>query len=239
MFLKLIILFFLIIIVVCLLNYNQEKFNYTPEEFSDEPFLNFIHIPKNAGMSIKKLKGKKFKYNFHNTNVFNKRIKNQMIILRNPLDRFISSVYYGLQKWKGLKTMKELIKNKIDTPDKWISVWKNPEHPHHSLLMKEIKNKRHRIGKKKLKYKWTYTPQHFWFNKPKYVIILDNLEEEIKQVCDILEIDYKLKKRNYTEKNNVYISEENKKWINEFYKDDWDLYNKYKNIPFDQRINLN
>ena len=70
---------------------------------------NFIHIPKNAGTSIKKnidsnLNLKSFiKYNDHNTCVFKSITENNVIILRDPIDRFCSAVNYTIKKKKRNK----------------------------------------------------------------------------------------------------------------------------------------
>jgi hypothetical protein len=230
---KYLICFFIIVLLLILISYTT--FN---EKFTSNETINFIHIPKNAGESIRELCNNKFRYNGHGTDVFNPSLNNQLVILRNPLDRFISSVKYCLEKWKHEQQIKKLIKNKIDTPDKWITIWKNKNHPHHNILMDEILKNEHFLGNKKIKYKWTYTPQKEWFNKPKYILIMDNLDDELKYICNELNIPYNLKKKNTTTKQNTPISKENLKWINNFYKDDWILYNKYKNIPFKNRINL-
>ena len=228
---------FLIILILFLLRYK--------EKFYSSEFINFIHIPKNAGTSINNLCNDRFIYNGHETDVNNQNIKNQLIILRNPLERFISAVKYCLENSsinsvKQKQTVESLLKNNINTPNKFITIWKNKNHPHHKILMSEILNihSAHKLGNKKLKYKWIYTPQKEWFNKPKYILIMDNLDEELKYISNKLNIPYNLRNINTTSKSKSYISPENLKWINNFYKEDWILYNKYKNIEFKKRINL-
>ena len=222
----------IIILLIILLSINSF------EHYTNNNIINFIHIPKNAGSSIRELCNNKLKYNGHGTNVFNPSLNNQLVILRNPLERFISSVKYCLEKWNHLENIKVLLKNNINTPDKWITIWKNKNHPQHKILMEEIYNKSHKLGNKKIKYKWTYKPQVKWFNKPKYILIMDNLDEELKYICNELNMPYNLKKKNTTTNKETPISKENIEWINNFYKDDWILYNKYTQIPFKNRINL-
>ena len=61
---------------------------------------------------------------------------------------------------------------------------------------------------------------------------MDNLDEELKYICNELNMPYNLKKKNTTTNKETPISKENIEWINNFYKDDWILYNKYTQIPF-------
>jgi hypothetical protein len=229
----------IIILIIILLNINLF------EKYTNNKIINFIHIPKNAGTSIKELCNDKLKYNGHGTNVFNPTLNNQLVILRNPVDRFVSAVKYCLEnrinysKSKKYKPGSVLLENNIDTPNKWITVWKNKNHPYHDILMDELYNNNNKkVNNKIIKYKWIYTPQETWFNKPKYILIMDNLDEELEYICNTLNMPYNLKKKNKTTNKENNISKENLEWINIFYKDDWILYNKYKNISFKNRINL-
>ena len=45
-----------------------------------------------AVISIREICKNSLIYNGHNTDVFNNKIPNQLIIIRNPIERFISSV---------------------------------------------------------------------------------------------------------------------------------------------------
>ena len=197
--------------------------------------INFIHIPKNAGMSFVKLcrENKKIKYNFHNVNIYDPKITNHFIIIRNPIQRFISAVYYGLEKWSNDSIIKKLIRNNINTPEKWIQIWMNKEHKHHNLLMSELLNKNHKIGDTILEYKWTYTQQYRWINNPKYIIIMDNLYEELKY----MNID--IKHTNKTKKKDIKLSKSSIDFLKNFYKEDFILYEKYKKIPIEERIPIN
>lgn len=180
--------------------------------------INFIHIPKNGGSSLKQIcKRHKFKllYNPHKVNVKNKL--NQLIILRNPIDRFISSVYYCIEKWSHEEQIKNLIEKGINTPEKWIEVWSNPEHEYYDLLMKEMLNVNHMIGNKKPKYKWTYCKQIEWFDKPRFIIIMDNYEDEIKILFNKLGIKYNLPIVNSTKKKDKFLSEKSINFLKEYF----------------------
>ena len=130
--------------------------------------INFIHIPKNGGTSIQEICNSTIVYNGHKTDVYQKNLSNQLVIIRNPIDRFVSSVYYAIQKWSHDPQIKYLISKKIDTPEKWVQIWSDPKHPYHNNLMSEMINEDHFIGNKLNKYKWTYSPQSLWINNPKF-----------------------------------------------------------------------
>lgn len=203
--------------------------------------INFIHIPKNAGTSIRTICSshpKKMKYNHHGVDVYNKNITNQLVIVQNPITRFESAVRYALQKWGHAPQIKYLIDKKIDTPDKWITIWKNKNHPEHNNLMKEMINVNHEIGGKKIEYKWTYSPQINYINNPKYVILMENLDQEFDIVLQKQDIHMKIPAKNITNKNKKEkISKENLLWLIDTYKDDFLMYYRYKNLPLEYRIN--
>jgi len=59
--------------------------------------FNFIHVPKTAGTSMRHLclqSNGLIKYNGHGADVSSPSIKNQILIIRNPVDRFKSAVKY-------------------------------------------------------------------------------------------------------------------------------------------------
>ena len=202
--------------------------------------INFIHIPKNGGTSIRLLcDNKTLKYNPHKADVFDKNITNQLVIIRNPIERFVSAVNYGLEKWSHEPQIKFLIDNKIDSAEEWIQIWKNPSHKYYSNLMDEMKNKTQRIGNNLPEYKYTYCPQSIWINNPKYICIMDSLENDFEYFqTTILKQDRKksLTKTNFTTKKNNDLSEDSINFLKKIYNDDFILYNKYKNIDVKLRI---
>ena len=144
--------------------------------------INFIHIPKNGGNSLIKLCKNNIKHHDHSVDVSNSDISNQFIIIRNPIERFISAVYYALQYYNNKDHIKCLLSHKIDTPEKWVQIWKNPSHQYYNILMNEMKNKNQIIGTTYHEYKWTYLPQSIWINNPKYICIMDNYQEEVTYI---------------------------------------------------------
>ena len=104
--------------------------------------------------------------------------------------------------------------------------------------MKEIKNKgRHRIGQFRPKWKWTYCPQAYWINKPKYVLIMENLTTEWSYFKDkVLHLDVELPQKNTTSDTTIELSEDSLVFLKKIYALDFKLYTKYNNIPIEQRI---
>ena len=145
---------------------------------------------------------------------------------------------YAIQVWKEDPIISELISKNLITPDSWINIWKNKNHPEHKLLMKEILNNNenpHKIGNFILPYKWTYIPQSYYYKNPKYIIIMDNIYEELKIILNsigIYNFNLNLPYTNSTIKtlDNDIISDENKEWLYNIYMNDNLLFNHYKNI---------
>lgn len=202
--------------------------------------INFIHIPKNGGTSMLAIcaeNSKLLRYHSHNADVYNKHLSNQLVIIRDPIDRFISSVYYAIQRWSHEPQIQNLISKNIDTPEKWVQVWSDPTHIYYNDLMKEIMNKNHLIGNKKHKYKWTYSQQSLWINNPKFVILMDNFNNDLNYFIKKHNLKSSdLQKLNSTNRIDETLSIESINFLRNFYKEDYILYEKYKHMSIEERL---
>ena len=97
-------------------------------------------------------------------------------------------------------------------------------------------NVNHKIGNKKPKYKWTYCKQIEWFNNPKFIIIMDNYKKEVRYLLSKLGIRNNIQKINSTVKKDKYLSEKSIIFLQEYFKEDFEIYNKYKNMRISKRF---
>ena len=212
-------------------------------KITDLKLINFIPIPENGRL---KLNDKKYdilkKVNIilhdHNYSQESKKLFNQMIILRDPIDRFISAVNCALTDWSHEPQIKNLIKKGFDTPNKWVKIWSNPNHKEYSTLMKEILNKNHKVGNKLIKYKWTYSPQSLWIDKPKFIFLYDNIENDFHYFTNLHKIKNLQKYGFKTTKTEHNLSKKSLNFLNKFYSKDISFYNKYKNLSIEKRLNV-
>ena len=192
--------------------------------------INFIHIPKNAGTSLENIyrdSNGVMVYHGHGANVRN--IPNQLIVIRNPVERFISAVKYAKREYE----VKIFENNCDDTPENWIRAWRDPNHVKHEEIMKHLKNTsgEHKIGDNILEYKWTYTPQSEWIHheKVKYVVLFENLEFEIKCILREFGEDCNLARANNSGDVQYELSAASIEFLRTIYADDFRYYQEVKN----------
>ena len=226
--------------------------------------INFIHIPKNAGSSIKEIirntnikhyTGENVKKDFHSKS---STLKNQMIVLRNPIDRFSSSFVYLVENRyvnlinnvdkhrlfndEEFIAIEYLINIGIDTPEKFVRLWMETKLDYNTIKTTALDKNvsyRFRVLQNILRLCVFFQKQSNWINKnTRYILILDNLNKEINMLFKTLNIDKILPHLNKSSinKNKYNLSQESIKFLKIQYREDFYLYNKYKNIPLRERI---
>jgi len=201
--------------------------------------LAFIHIPKNGGTSIKNVCNY-LSIQYCDHAVDPKSInKDHIVVIRNPIGRFCSAVHYAVKYWSSENHIQKIKNAGLITPNQWADAFFNPNNPHHDLVSIEINNNKnfpHKIQRNVLKYRYTYTPQHYWISNPRYILLFDNLETEFNFLLSKLGVSsYKLPHKNVSNKLND-LSDNNIKLLNKFYSIDIAIYNHIKNIPYNERL---
>ena len=224
--------------------------------------INFIHIPKNAGTSITRIikntnikhyTGDKIKEDKHSKS---STLKNQMCILRNPIDRFCSSFIFLVEnryfnlinnvedrrlfKDDEFIAVEYLINTGINTPEKFVRLWMETTLDYNTIKTTVLdKNVHYRfIALQNIFKLCVFKKQNDWINNnARYILILDNLNYEINALFKKLNIDKNLVHLNKSSNNtNKYtLSPESIEFLKIQYKEDFNLYDS-KNIPLHKRF---
>jgi hypothetical protein len=180
----------------------------------------FIHIPKNCGSSFSKLiKGgvlKNFKYLWHNRDSSNAPPEKSVLILRDPIDRFISAFYYSKQFYPNCELSKLAnLENPSDLVKCLMLDYRNEK-----LLMDES----HNIGKIELGISWVWTPQHYWYNGAKYVLFHHNLENDFSDFLKVTNRPFvKLPHINRSRHIDTHLEDNQIAYLKERYRKDYEL----------------
>jgi hypothetical protein len=203
------ILIIISFILLCvLISYN---INY-PESFENK----FVHIPKTAGSSIAQ-----FLSNYdidilghdHNAN-----IPNAIIVIRHPIDRFISTFKY----WKKLCIHEQVCDNSVHLKD----------------FIEYIKTDNEKMLISPHYQKWHYLPQSNYIDPSNYknTIIVkyskNMMNTKMKILLKYLNIPDKgieLPSENLSLDFYVHLDNVDLEWIYMYYQKDFDLYNKLNN----------
>ena len=201
----------------------------------------FVHIPKNAGTSIKAYFESKEFYNKHKTI---EQIKNENIeaynsyrkctIVRNPYDRMVSWYFYlkramgieqsrGDHRWSSGEHFPSSFIEWIRDPLKnYYTMWKLSDERNSLHTDIEVNNLGVRNGIPFL------SPQHAWLDDSVKVLKYENLNQEINEFFGG---EISIPKRN-TSKHKEYLhyyNEESLSIVYDKYKEDFDKFN-YKRL---------
>lgn len=200
--------------------------------------LAFIHVPKNAGTSITDaLKKYNIKCYYHDSDPRTISF-DHILVLRDPIDRFCSAVNFAIQYWSHLPHIQNILNAGLHTANDWLDHFFDTDAKYFNLIQTEVLNGYHNIGNFIPKYKWTYTYQHYYICNPRYVIMFDDLKNELQYLLNQFNIgQLDLPKYNVS-RHDCSISTKNKKLLTKFYEIDTVLYYGFKNKHFTDRLSV-
>lgn len=199
----------------------------------------FVHVPKNGGTSIsRKIKPfvNYYRHNIMFTHIVKNKIK-QLIVIRDPVNRFISAANYHCNRIKDEKIDPILVKEKFFGPENWAQALFNKDHRFHELCWESARSDDHcLINNTRIQYKYHFAPQYLWFYDPDYVVLFEYIKTEIQYFCKKFfntNIEIEQLNRSYGQK---FLSEDSIDRIKKFYANDMSLYSYYKSIPLESRM---
>jgi len=197
------------IILLCILvSYNI----IYPESFENK----FVHIPKTAGSSIAQfLSNYDIDYLGHEHNA---NIPNAIIVIREPIDRFISTFKY----WKKLCMHEQICDDQVHLKD----------------FIEYIKTDNEKMLISYHYQKWHYLPQSNYIEPTNYknTIIIKysktDMNKKMKTLLKYLNISDKgieLPSDNLSPDFEVHLDDTDLQWIHMYYQKDFELYNNLNN----------
>ena len=186
----------------------------------------FVHIPKNAGTAINlTLKTHwclPIKIIHH---PYPKMHSNEIVVLRDPVDRFISAFYYAKKNYKNQYN------DQFNTPNQFAEALADIVHPKHDAAQFMIANtSNHTILGKQTQFTWTFMPQCAWVRHPKYVLRFSHLEQDFNRCLHDLGIQTAyiyISKKNTTVHYDKYMSPTALRFVKQFYRRDYALLAKH------------
>lgn len=208
-----------------------------------EDVFTFFHIPKNGGKSVEQwikqvtTERQKKRLLFKSHQFDPQGCHNSVVILRDPVQRFVSAVHYHIQ-WFTEQNI-HIPEDVPRTAGGWVDILMDSTHPSTDLLQTEMTTVRskkgyHWIGERRLEYNWVFTPQHFWVHEPRVVMLLENIQSDWRYFWHD-ETVAELPTSNRSSKETLSV--EHAHWIRTVYsKDDQIMYDRYKHLSQHERI---
>jgi glycosyl transferase, family 25 len=207
-----------------------EKLNNSPETFQNnsQETHYFVHIPKNGGSSMKELlknNNLNIKYVGHNYPEIN---QNEIVVLRDPIDRFISSFYYRIQNTNHIKNPQiyKIANNSFKNVNEFIEALidnTSTKHKYANLIFKNQEN--HSVKNNNIENRWVFTEQYKWVNNPKYILRFTHLEDDFNKCLQDIGYNKKtsISKKNTSTHKDTYLSEKSIAFLKDYYRKDFEL----------------
>jgi glycosyl transferase, family 25 len=207
---------------------NLENGNLLTETFQNKETYHFIHIPKNGGSSmVNILKNSSIPITYIGHNYLNIN-ENEIIILRDPIDRFISAFYYRIQNLNHISnpTKYKIANDKFKTVNQFIESLTDKTSKNYNYAKLIFENQENNtVNNNLIKTRWIFSEQTSWINNPKFILRFSHLEEDFnKCLKDIGHNKYvSLPKKNSSVHKDKNLSKNSLAFLKEFYKKDFEL----------------
>lgn len=195
--------------------------------------LSFIHIPKNAGTSVKQAIADNQLPILVTGHPYPRKLSTEeFVVLRSPVSRFISAFYYGQKYWPSRINVQFADANEL------ASSAADPEHPKHALAWIELGNRpehfiarngktveQHTVASRVIDFSWIYEPQSSWLiNNPKHVLRYRHLAQDLADLLDKvgLRADFELPMSNQSDGREERFSADALSFIERIYAADFE-----------------
>mmetsp|Transcript_31592 Transcript_31592/g.80441 ORF Transcript_31592/g.80441 Transcript_31592/m.80441 type:complete len:207 (-) Transcript_31592:156-776(-) len=195
--------------------------------------VNFIHIPKNAGTTLRQLidaqgSGGFLCYHGHETDPVALG-GDQLIVLRDPVDRFCSAVRYATgPPWH--------VDVGAASPNDFALAMSDAANEHHERVMAEVRNTQHRVGGVLLEWKQTYASQHHWHTPGQRVALFEHLREDLEHLFRARGQGLPALENLNTSQGGHGLGDEARAYLERTFRRDIELYERYKDMDRHKRL---
>ena len=208
--------------------------------------LIFIHIPKNAGSSMRRIIKDKLhnhiNYVGHSAPLKYLQETNNFIILRDPISRFCSAFYYRINLLEECEMWANL--NGIQSPSQFIQFLSNKNNKGKNNPIFSLRSEKQSIaGNSIYPICWVFQPQSAWIKNPNSILLQKNLDFEWNYFCKVKNIPYVSLPNSNQSKNSddalKSLTYADISYLKRRYVDDFTIWEKFSNKHIAERIDLN